>query len=115
MAEDRKQIPCMNTKWLDGKRNYNYRQWLARFKQYMKTKYDIDIGPLIKEKTTTETEWDRKEEEIEQNFVWVLGPETTHQKTRSEYRTESDKIKIDKLIKLYYRYYLLKRNKYNSR
>ena len=41
------------------------------------------------------TKWGTKKEEIEQNFPWTLGPEATHQKTRSKYHTEPDKIKID--------------------
>ena len=44
-----------------------------------------------------------------------MGLEETHQITQSEYRTEPDKSKIDKLIKLYNRFYLPKRKKYNSR
>ena len=48
-------------------------------------------------------------------FFWALGAEATHQLTRSEYRTEPDKIKNDKLINSYNRYYLRKRNEYNSR
>ena len=51
----------------------------------------------------------------QQDFLWALGPEATHQMTRSEYQTEPDKIKIDKLLKKYNRYYLLKKYKNNSR
>ena len=47
MAEDRKKLPCLNEKGIDGKRI----QWLDRFEQYTKRKYEIDIGPLIKEET----------------------------------------------------------------
>ena len=43
-----------------------------------------------------------------------MGPKATHQITRSEYRTDPDNSEIDKLIKLYNRHYLSKRNKYNS-
>ena len=63
----------------------------------------------------TGTEWDVREEKIQQDFPWALEPEATHQIRRSEYRIEPDKFKIDKLIKLYNRYYLPKRNNYNSR
>ena len=38
-----------------------------------------------------------------------------HQIIRFEYRTETEKIKIGKLIRHYNRYYLPKRNKYKSR
>ena len=56
-----------------------------------------------------------KKEKIQQGFLWALGREAKHLETRSEYRTEPDNIKNEKLIKLYNRYYLPKRNKYNSR
>ena len=41
-----------------------------------------------------------KKEKLQQDFLWARGPEATHRKPRSEYRTEWDKIKIDNLIKL---------------
>ena len=37
------------------------------------------------------------------DFLWTLGPDATHQITQSEHRTDLDKIKIEKLIKLYNR------------
>ena len=55
MAEDRTKIPFLDEKEIGGKRIYNYWQRLERFKQYTKRKYEIDIGPLIKE-TMTRTE-----------------------------------------------------------
>ena len=55
MAEDRIKIPRLDEKGIDEKRIHKHRQWLERLKQYTKTKNDIDIGPLIKEKTITET------------------------------------------------------------
>ena len=81
--ENRKKLPCLDEKGLDGKKFYKYRQQLDQFKQYTKPKYEIDIGPLIKEETMTGTEWNTKEENREQYFLWALGHETTHQKTRS--------------------------------
>ena len=56
----------------------------------------------------------RKRKDITRLF-WALGLEPTHQLTRSKCQTEPDKFKIDKRIKKYNRYYLPKRNKYNSR
>ena len=97
------------------KRIYNYRQWLERFEQHTKIKYDTDIGPLFKEEAMNGTEWEVKEEKIQEDFLWALGLETAHQIIQSENRNEPDKIKIDKLIKLYNRYYLPKRNTENSR
>ena len=55
MTEDRIKLPWLDEKRIDEKRIYNYRQWLKRFKQYTKRKYETDIGPLIKEKTMTGT------------------------------------------------------------
>ena len=60
-------------------------------------------------------ECNTKEEKIQQDFLWALEPEATHQITKSECRTNPNKIKIKKLFKLYNRYYLPKRNKYNPR
>ena len=59
-------------------------------------------------------EWNTGEEKRQQDFLWALGLEAKHQITKSEYQTDPDNIKIDKLIKLYTRYYLQKRKKYNS-
>ena len=54
MAEDRIKLPCLDQKGIYGKKIYNHRQWLERFKQYRKRKNEIDIGPLIKEEQMTE-------------------------------------------------------------
>ena len=61
------------------------------------------------------TEWEVKEEKIPQDFLLALGPEATHQKTQSEFRTDLDNIKKAKIIKLYNSYYQPKRIKHNSR
>ena len=53
MREDRIKLPCLDEKVHAGERIYNYRHWLDRFKQYTKRKYEIHIGPLIKEETMT--------------------------------------------------------------
>ena len=113
--EDRAKLPCLDEKGLDGERSYTYPRWLNRFKQYTKRKYEIDIGPKIKEETMTGTECNTKEETIQQNFLRALGPRATHQIARSEYRADPDKIKVENLIKLYKRYYIPKGNKYNSK
>ena len=56
MTEDRIQKPCLDEKGIKKKRICNDRQCLERLEQYTKRKYKTDIAPLIKEKTTTETE-----------------------------------------------------------
>ena len=37
---------------------------------------------------------------MQQDFMWALGPETTHQITQFEKRIETDNKKVDKSIKL---------------
>ena len=65
---------------------------------------------------TRNGEWNTKAKKIQQEYSWwALGPEATHQITKSDYRTDSDNIELDKLLKLYNRYYLPERNEYNSR
>ena len=93
MTDDRIKLPYLDEKGLDGERIHNYRQWIDRFKQYTKSKYEIDIGPLIKEYMTGTDERNTKQEKIQQDFLWALGPEATHQITRSEYRSDPDNIK----------------------
>ena len=73
MAEHRIKLPCMDEKEIDGKQIYNHRQWLEQFKQYKKRKHEIDLGPLIKKGTNTETEWNTKEEKRQQDFFLALG------------------------------------------
>ena len=63
----------------------------------------------------TGTEWNTKEEKIQQDSLWTLEPKETHQITGSQYRTDTENIKRDKLIELCNTYYSPKRNKYKSR
>ena len=49
----------------------------------------------------TWTQWNTKKEKTQQDFMWVLGPETTHQITQSGKRIEKDNFKLDKSINLY--------------
>ena len=97
MTETRIHLPCLDEKGIDGRKIYNYRQWLERFKQYEK-KHNIQIRQTIKERTITETDCNTKEEKIQKDFLWALRHKATHRITRSEYQTEPDKIKIDKLF-----------------
>ena len=48
----------------------------------------------------TGTERDAKEEKIQHGFLSALEPEATHQKTRTKYQIQLEKIKTDKLINL---------------
>ena len=106
MTEERVKLLCLDEKRIEAKIIYNNRQWLERFKPNTKRKYEIDIGSLIKEETMTGTDWNSKEEKIKQDFLWAQRLEATHQIPRSEYRTDPENIKIDKLFKLYNRHYL---------
>ena len=54
------------------------------------------MGPIINEKTRNGTECDTKEK-IQKDFLWALGPKATHQRTRSDYRTDPDNIKFKKI------------------
>ena len=64
MTGDRKKLPQLGQKGLDGHRIYNYRQWIDRYKQYTKRKYEIDIGPVIKAENKPGTdEWNIKQKD----------------------------------------------------
>ena len=61
------------------------------------------------------TEWSGKEQLIQEDFIWGVGPEALYQITRAEFKTEPDSIKIKDLIRLFTEYYLPKRNTYHNR
>ena len=61
----------------------------------------------------TGTEWITKEEKIQQDFLWALGPEATHQITRFEDRTEQYKIR--QINQITQQKLFTKRNNNNSR
>ena len=57
----------------------------------------------------------RKDAEIQEDFIWGLGPEALYQMTRAEYKTEPDRIAVKDLIRLFNEYFLPKRNTYQNR
>ena len=61
------------------------------------------------------TEWSGKEQLIQEDFIWGVGPEALYQMSRAEYKTEPDIIKINDLIRLVTECYLPKRNTYHNR
>ena len=63
----------------------------------------------------TQADWATKESQIQDDFVWGTGPEAFYQMTRAEYKTESDKIPIKELIRLFNEYFLPKRNTNHNR
>ena len=63
----------------------------------------------------TDSGWTGKEQLVQEDFNWGVGPEALYQITRAEYKTEPDSIKIKDLIRLFTEYYLQKRNTYHNR
>ena len=63
----------------------------------------------------TQNCWTGKEAEIQEAFIWGVGPEALYQMTRAEYKTEPDSIPVKDLIRLFNEYFLPKRNSYYNR
>ena len=108
-------VPNLETKATDGNPVFTPRQWLERFKQFTKREHKIDITPLLKGEDISDSGWGAKEQAIQEDFIWGVGPEALFQITRAEYKTDMDSIKIKDLIRLYTEYYLPKRNTYHNR
>ena len=116
MATETKQIEVPNFEATsDGKRIFTPKQWLERFRQYTKRKYKMDITELIRGAEMTQNGWTGKEAEIQEDFIWGVGPEALYQLTRAEYKTEPDNIAVKDLIRLFNEYFLPKRNTYHNR
>ena len=115
MAEDSKiEVPNFETT-SDGKWIFTPKQWLERFRQYTKRKHKMDISELIRGAETTQTGWSGKETDIQEDFIWGIGPEALYQMTRAEYKTEPDLITVKDLIRLFNEYFLPQRNTYHNR
>ena len=115
MAQEATQIEVPNFEaTTDGKKIFTPKQWLERFRQYTKRKYKMDIAELIRGEEMTQNEWATKENQIQDDFIWGLGPEALYQMTRAEYKTDPDKIAIKDLIRLFNEYFLPKRNTYHN-
>ena len=56
-----------------------------------------------------------KKAEIQEDFIWGIGPEVLYQMTRAEYKTEPDKIAVKDLIRLFNESFLPKQNTYHDR
>ena len=114
MAE-RNTVPNLEAKATDGNPVFTPKQWLERFRQFCKREHKIDIAPLLKGEEIMDTGWTGKEQAIQEDFIWGVGPEALYQITRAEYETEPDSIKIKDLIRLFTEFYMPKRNTYHNR
>ena len=102
MTEKTVEISCLERRRIDGKRIYNYRQWLERFKQYTKRKCGIDTEALFIETTITETDWNTKEEEKNSNIFF--GHSDLKQHIQLHYlNTETNRTKSKSTNKSSYR------------
>ena len=99
----------------DGKRIFTPKQGLERFRQYTTRKHIMDIAELIRGIEITQTGCSGKEAEIQEDFIWGIGPEAFYQMTRAEYKTEPNKKAVKDLIRLFNEYFLPKRITYHSR
>ena len=116
MTQEATQIELPNFEaTTDGKKTFTPKQWLERFRQYTKRKYKMDIAELIRGEEMTQNEWATKENQIQDDFVWGIGPEALYQMTRAEYKIDPDKIAIKDLIRLFNEYFLPKTNTHHNR
>ena len=116
MTQEINQIEVPNLEaTLDGKRIFTPKQWFGRFRQYTKRKSKIDIAELIRRTDITQNGWAETENEIQEDFIWGIGPKALYQITLAEYKTETDKINIKDLIRIFNECFLSKRNTYHNR
>ena len=114
MAE-RNTVPNLETKATDGNPVFTPRQWLQRFRQFCGRKHKIDNTPILKGENITDANWNGKEQAVQEDFIWGVGPEALYQITKAEYKTEPDSIKVKDLIRLFTEFYMPKRNTYHNR
>ena len=112
MAE-RNIVPNLEAKATDGNPVFTPRQWLESLRQFFKREHKINIIPLMKREEITN--WSGKEQTVQEDFIWGVGPEALYQISRAEYKTEPDSIKILDLIRLFTEFYMPKRNTYHNR
>ena len=78
MAE-RNIVPNLEANATDGNPVFTPRQWLERFRQFCKREHKIDITPLMKRDEITD--WSGKEQIVQEDFIWGVGPEALYQIT----------------------------------
>ena len=62
----------------------------------------------------TGTQWFTEEEKIQQDFLWALGPEVTHQITRSDQRIALDTFWIRQIIQILQQILFTQKKQINS-
>ena len=117
MTQEAKQLEVPNFEATsDGKKKiFKPIQWPERFRQYTKRKYKMDITEVKRGAKITQTGWAKNEIEIQEVFIWGIGPEGLYQMTRAGYKTEPDKIAVKYLTRPFNEYFLPKRNIYHNR
>ena len=109
------QLPYLEDTGLDGKK---YTHPENEPNDFGKTKriHNTDIKQILTDDTVPcDGNWDTKEPEIRQEFILGAGPSGIEIITKGEFNTDSDTIKIEKLIQLFRECYMPKRNTYHSR
>ena len=71
----------------DGNAIFTPRQWLERFRQFIKREHKIDFASLIKGGDIAKTGWTGKEQLIQEDLIWGVGPEALYQITHAELET----------------------------
>ena len=113
MTQEATQIEVPNLEaTTDRKKIFTPKQWLERFRQYTKQKFKMDMTELIRGEEMTQNDRATRENQIQDDFVWRIGPEVLYQMTRTKYKTEPDKIAIKELIRLFNEFFLPKRSSY---
>ena len=116
MTQEATQIEVPNFEGTtDGKKIIIPKQWPERFRQYTKRKCKMDIAELTRGEEMTQNEWATKENQIQDDLVWGIGPEVLYQMTTVKIKTDPDKIAIKDLIWLFNENFLPKRNTYHNR
>ena len=70
MMTEKIPVPYFETVGPDGKKVYQPKQWLERFRQYIKRTDKIDVIELINEETVTITNWETNhEDKVEEEFL----------------------------------------------
>ena len=82
------QLPYLEDTGLNGKKIYTPREWTERFRHCVKRIHNIDIKQILTDDTVpTDGNWDTKEPEIRQDFIWSAGQSAIEIITKGEFNT----------------------------